>query len=90
MYRHLPNPWLPQYTEALIGKEVIAIPDNDSPGRQRVSKIAHELHGKLDRLVVLSFEDGSKDVTEWFARGHSDLELIAQLDSHEVSNCYEK
>jgi len=77
--------WLPQYTEALRGHEVILIPDNDAPGRKRVVNIARALLGKLVRLVVLELEGGSKDVTEWFSQGHSELELIAQVDGEGVS-----
>jgi putative DNA primase/helicase len=77
--------WAPQYTESLRGHEVILIPDNDAPGRKRVLNIARALLGKVARLVVLELEGGSKDVTEWFNQGHSELELIAQLDSEEVS-----
>jgi 5S rRNA maturation endonuclease (ribonuclease M5) len=77
-------PWLPSYTEMLRGREVILIPDNDVPGRKRVAIIARALLGKVERLVILELEDG-KDVTDWFARGHSELELIAQLDGEEVS-----
>jgi DNA primase len=77
--------WAPQYTEALKGREVILIPDNDAPGRKRVLNIARALLGQVARLVVLELEGGSKDVTEWFGQGHSELELIAQLDSEEVS-----
>ncbi len=29
-------------------------------------------------------EGGSKDITEWFDQGHSELELIALLDGEEV------
>ena len=76
---------MPQYTEALRGREVILIPDNDAPGRKRVLNIARALLGKVARLVVLELEGGSKDVTEWFGQGHSDLELIEQLDGEEVS-----
>jgi DNA primase len=76
--------WLPNYTEALRGREVILIPDNDPAGRKRVLNIARALLGKGARLVVLELE-GGKDVTEWFDRGHSEVELIAQLDSAEVS-----
>jgi putative DNA primase/helicase len=77
--------WAPQFTEALRGREVILIPDNDAPGRKRVLNIARALLGKVARLVVLELEGGSKDVTEWFGQGHSELELIAQLDGEEVS-----
>lgn len=75
--------WAPQYTEALIGREVILIPDNDPPGRKRVLHIARALLGKVARLVLLELE-GAKDVSEWFGQGHSELELIAQLDREEV------
>jgi len=77
--------WVPQYTEALRGREVILIPDNDAPGRKRVLNIARTLLGKVARLVILELEGGSKDVTEWFSQGHSEVELIAQLDAEEVS-----
>jgi putative DNA primase/helicase len=76
---------LPQYTEALRGREVILIPDNDAPGRKRVLNIARALLGAASKLVVLELEGGAKDVTEWFAQGHSELELTAQLDNEEVS-----
>ena len=77
--------WVPQYTEVLSGREVILIPDNDVPGRKRVLNIARALLGKVARLVVLELEGGAKDVTEWFCQGHSEVELIAQLDGEEVS-----
>ena len=77
--------WAPQFTEALKGREVILIPDNDAPGRKRVLNIARALLGKVARLVVLELEGGAKDATEWFGQGHSELELIALLDGEEVS-----
>lgn len=77
--------WAPQFTEALRGREVILIPDNDAPGRKRVLNIARALLGKVARLVVLELEGGAKDATEWFAQGHSELELIALLDGEAVS-----
>jgi 5S rRNA maturation endonuclease (ribonuclease M5) len=77
-------PWLPQYTAALAGREVILIPDNDVPGRRRVLTIARALLGKAARLIVLELEDG-KDVTEWFSRGHSEVEFIAQVEGEAVS-----
>ena len=72
-------PWLPEYTESLRGREVILIPDNDPPGRQRVLAIAQALRGHVARIVVLELE-GIKDVSEWFARGHSEVELIERIE----------
>ena len=77
-------PWLPQYTQALAGREVIILPDADVPGRQRALRIARALLGKVARLVILELE-GAKDVSAWFEQGHSEVELIAQLDGEQVT-----
>jgi len=73
-------PWLPQFTDALRGREVILIPDNDPTGRQRAATIARALFGHVASLIVLELDD-SKDIAEWFERGHSELELITQLEA---------
>lgn len=72
-------PWLPQYTEALSGREAILIPDNDPPGWKRVQRIASELLGIAAKITIVKLE-GAKDVTEWFERGHRECELIALLE----------
>lgn len=72
-------PWLSEYTEALRGREVILIPDNDRAGRQRVLNIARNLLGNAARIVILELKR-VKDITEWFEAGHSELELIAEMD----------
>jgi putative DNA primase/helicase len=77
-------PWLLEFTATLAGREVILIPDRDRPGKERVIRIARALLGKVARLVILELEDG-KDASEWFQRGHSELELIAQVESEEVT-----
>jgi hypothetical protein len=71
--------WLPKYTESLSQREVILIPDNDAPGRNRVLTIARALLGHAMRITVLELKDG-KDVSEWFERGHSELELIELVE----------
>ena len=40
--------------------------------------------GHAAQIVVLELEDG-KDISDWFERGHSELELIAQVQGQEVS-----
>ncbi len=77
-------PWLPEFTVALAGREVILIPDNDRPGRERVARIARALLGRVTRLVILELE-GAKDVSEWFERGHSDLELIELVEKGQAT-----
>ncbi len=72
-------PWLLEFTEALAGREVIVIPDNDKPGRDRAARIARALIGRVTRLVILELE-AAKDVTEWFEKGHGELELIESVE----------
>jgi 5S rRNA maturation endonuclease (ribonuclease M5) len=76
--------WLPEYTDALRGREVILLPDADAPGRERVVRIARALIGVAAKIVVLEL-DGAMDVTEWFEQGHSELELIAHVEGLEVA-----
>ncbi len=78
-------PWLPQYTESLRGREVILIPDNDLPGRLRVITIARALLGHVERIVVLELRDG-KDISEWFERGHRELELVELVERQGATN----
>lgn len=75
-------PWLPEFSEALRGREVIIVPDNDRPGWERARVIAGALLGQAARIVVLDdiHRDGAKDITEWFAAGHSECELISVLE----------
>jgi len=77
-------PWLPQYTEALRGREAILIPDADEAGRRRVLTISRALLGKAARIIVWDPEDG-KDITEWFERGHSEVELTALVEGEAVN-----
>ena len=74
--------WLPQFTEALTGREVIIIPDNDAPGWDRAVVIARALLGKAAKILILDeiHGHGAKDISEWFAAGHSELELISILE----------
>lgn len=78
-------PWLPEYTETLAGREVIVIPDADEPGRERGRRIVQALFGKVAKLIYLELNDGSKDITQWFERGHSEVELIAHVEGEAVS-----
>jgi 5S rRNA maturation endonuclease (ribonuclease M5) len=75
--------WLPEYTAALAGRDVILIPDDDPPGRERVARIARALIGHAARVRYLDLE-GAKDITDWFERGHSEVELASLLDCQRV------
>ena len=45
--------WLPQYTEALRGKAVVILEDNDAPGRAFARKAAGELQGAAASVKIL-------------------------------------
>jgi len=72
--------WLPEFTDTLRGREVILFPDNDKPGWERAGVIARALLHNVARLRVFDLPDGVKDVSDWFAAGHSECELIADLE----------
>jgi DNA primase len=72
--------WLDSYTEALRGRECVIIPDNDPPGWQRALLIAKSLLGSAVRIRVLDLPKDTKDISDWFAAGHSECELIALLE----------
>jgi DNA primase len=78
-------PWLPQFSEVLRGKEVILIPDNDPPGKAMAARIAKAIHGHVAELVYLELDPGVKDITDWFAAGRSEVELISHIESEAVS-----
>jgi len=75
--------WLPTFTEALHGREVILVPDNDEPGWALMRRIADALLGQVARLVC--FDDhhraGAKDITEWFELGRSEIEFVNLLEA---------
>lgn len=73
-------PWLPQYTEALRGREVNIIPDNDPSGWDRATGIARALLGTAARIRVFDLPKDTKDISDWFAAGHSECELIAKME----------
>jgi len=75
-------PWLPQFTEALRGREVHLIPDNDEPGWQRATRIARALLGTAALIRVIDLPKDTKDITDWFAAGHSECELIEMAEGN--------
>lgn len=72
--------WLPEFTETLRGREVIIIPDNDEPGWKRALDVSRHLVGRAARLRIFDLPEGVKDISDWFAAGHSECELIAMLE----------
>jgi len=64
--------WKDQYTEPLIGKKVILIPDNDDAGLSYMREVAYSLMGKAQLSCIML---PNKDVSEWLGKKHHIDEL---------------
>lgn len=56
--------WRPEYGEALKGRRVTIIQDNDEPGKEFVQRIAGELHGLAQSVKVLDLSAEWPDIPE--------------------------
>lgn len=56
-------PWQPEYTEALSGRLVVVMPDQDEPGKAKGKLIIAALKGKA--AVILLNVPGGKDATDF-------------------------
>ncbi len=73
--------WRAEWTEALAGKRVVVLPDNDGPGLKRCETIVRELKGSVAELLAVRVPSPYKDVSDFLADGHTrdDLEeLVAE------------
>jgi len=71
-------PWLPQYTDALRGRHVVLLADNDDPGRARARRVARALLGVAAsvRVVDLPGLPPKGDVSDWLASGGTKEALV--------------
>jgi hypothetical protein len=75
--------WLPEYGEALRGRHVVVLPDNDRAGREHAEAVARSLDGVAASVLVVEPpglpEKGN--VSDWLAAEGNDkrrlLELVA-------------
>jgi len=75
--------WRKEYAEALQGRDVVILPDNDEPGRKHAQQVARSLHGKARSVKVVELpglpEKG--DISHWLATGHTAEELEAVVEA---------
>lgn len=73
--------WQPQYTEALRGRRVVILPDNDDPGRKHAAEVAEAVRSVAEDVRVVELPDlpPKGDVSDWLDAGHSAAELVEQL-----------
>ena len=60
--------WLKNYTEALEGKRVVVLPDNDPPGQQHANVVVQAIRHRVAQLRILAIPEG-KDASDWIAAG---------------------
>lgn len=77
--------WNHENDHYFVAREVIVIPDNDRPGLTHARDVAAGLLPYAARVSVLILPD-AKDASEWFAAGHSELELIELVERGHRAN----
>ena len=76
------NSWESRYSEWLLGREIVILPDHDKDGYNHGQKIAQSLNGQVNSIRVLDLPDlGNKgDVSDWLD-GVGTIEDLIQLAS---------
>ncbi len=64
--------WRTEYNETLRGRDIVILPDNDTPGRDHAKKVAASLHGIAAKIKIVSLsglpEKG--DISDWLDAGY--------------------
>lgn len=84
--------WRKEYNQYLKDKEVILIPDHDSPGFQHCRQIGTSLKGiaKSIRWLELPGLEEKEDVSDWINKGNSKeklLELVKGASDFSLQKC---
>lgn len=72
--------WLPHYTDALRGKRVFLVPDNDEPGEAHMANVAAALIGAAAEVHIVKLPGLAikEDIYEWVhVHGHTKADLVA-------------
>jgi putative DNA primase/helicase len=59
--------WRDEYNEALRGKSVVIVPDNDAPGRRHVEKVTQALQDVAASVKIVKLPDTVKDASDYVA-----------------------
>ncbi len=75
--------WLPEYSDSLVGRNLVLIPDNDDPGRAHMQAAAKMSHGKAASVRVLALPGlpNKGDVSDWLNNGGTIEELLELADN---------
>ncbi len=70
--------------EVLKGRHVVILPDADEPGQAHGLDVSSSLSGEASEVTVINLA-GAKDVSDWFAAGHTANELIDLVELARVT-----
>lgn len=73
--------WLPEYNEALRGKDVVLIPDSDIEGLEHAAMVGTSLSGLVNsiKLVELPVLPSKGDVSDWIITFDDKMEAAEKL-----------
>lgn len=59
--------WRDEYGEALRGKSIVIVPDNDAPGRRHAEQVARALQAVAASVKIVKLTDTVKDASDFVA-----------------------
>ena len=73
--------WRPEYNEALKGKDIVLIPDNDLEGKGHMTQVAISLNGQPKSLKLIELPDlpSKGDVSDWIVTFDDKAEAAEKL-----------
>jgi putative DNA primase/helicase len=72
--------WRAEWGPLFRGKTVLILPDDDEPGVRHARQVAEALLPYAARLGIVRLP-GVKDASEWFERGHGEVEMCRWIDA---------
>jgi 5S rRNA maturation endonuclease (ribonuclease M5) len=69
--------WRDEYSDFLVGREVVILPDNDQAGQNHAQAVAASLHGKAKKIQILDLPklNPKGDVSDWLDGGGDEDQL---------------
>jgi putative DNA primase/helicase len=70
--------WRPEYSEALEGRSVVIVPDNDPPGHRHAEEVARSVYETAASVKVVHLPGlgEGEDFTNWLDGGGTEWELL--------------
>lgn len=83
--------WLPRYTEALAGRDLVIVADRDDAGVNHALKVAADLTGSATTRLMQSKTVGDHDdIGDHLANGFTLSELVPLRPENEISKRYRR